>query len=165
MNTPISIPTRVNLLRLESLPPIPIQAHFEGVVFSVRAAVEQITKAIKLVRKTDFNKTLRKFASATTNMRLKELAKWFNDPLFEDLRTIRNSFTHASYDKTRAESGTEWKVEKPAKSKYGGCRELRQYCQAAVAQAEERVALIQDIEAELQIVCETCGGSRKKVSP
>ena len=64
---------------LESLPPIPIQAHFEGVVFSVRAAVEQIAKAIKLVRKTDFNKTLRKFASATTNMRLKELAKWFND--------------------------------------------------------------------------------------
>jgi hypothetical protein len=141
----------------DEFPPLSVQAHFEGVLFSIDAAFDQTKKAISIVLDVKQQEALKELARLVPE--LSAVRDWFYDPLFSDLRTVRNHITHASYSKSFG------RVVKPEGSRYTGCRELRKYCEAAVRQAVERSSLITKIEEELDRMCTSSSASGRRTTP
>jgi hypothetical protein len=125
-------------------PPLCVQAHFEGVLFSILAAANQVEEAIKRARKLN-EKCRRCTIRAVSISRLED---WFFCPLVDDLRWVRNRATHAYYDKTR--NGGRWFVQRRrGKAPYEGSREIGDYCRSAVDQGRQLVALMPEVQSVL----------------
>ena len=120
-------------------PPIPVQAHFDGVVTSVSAAIELVTQAIR---------TLPPMARppGTPEFLSQDVADWSREPFREDLRRLRNRITHFSYVKTP--EGLHWTVQ-PVESTWRSSRELLSYARCAVEYGERLERLLPQIEAEI----------------
>ena len=119
-----------NFPRRRSVPPIPIQAHFEGVVVSVIAAIDQVVQAVN----SGLNLSLRQNKLFEgTFIRLggiyPEIHSWVQNPIGRDLRRIRTRIVHYSYRKTSR--GLHWVVES-AQTDYDGSRELLEYATNAL---------------------------------
>ncbi|MGO9603526.1 MAG: hypothetical protein ACLQAT_09040 [Candidatus Binataceae bacterium] len=125
--------------------PIEVQAHFEGILFSVVAAEEQAKEAISrgydVSAKKERAKAYQKVLSA-----IPRLSDWWKNPLGKDIRCVRNLLTHHYYKKIPANEC--WVVQK-VNSRYRGGRELREYCEATVNYGKELIDLIPDISIEL----------------
>jgi hypothetical protein len=136
-------------------PPIDVQAHFEGLVISVMAAVDQVAQAINsklcLRARPDelFEKAYGKLAPV-----IPKLQDWRERPIGRDLRRIRTRIVHYSYAKLPLgpESPPEgWKVEDAGVGYDApGMRELESYGEAAVRHADELINLLPAIDAELR---------------
>lgn len=131
---------------LETAPPIRVQAHFEGVVVSAVAAIDQIAQ--------DANAQLRLGLAPEGLVRgvfevlgktLPSVRARYEKPLGRDLRRIRTRIVHYTYTKSPTDS-PRWSVES-AGTGYEGSRELVAYAQAAVRYAEELRSLLPAIEA------------------
>jgi hypothetical protein len=121
------------------VPPVPVQAYFDGVVISVNAAIELVTQAIHtlppLVR-----------PPGTLESLPKDVADWYSEPFREDLRRMRNRITHFSY--VKAPEGLNWTVQFVG-STWRGSRELLSYARCAVEYGERLESLLPQIEAEI----------------
>ncbi len=136
---------------------IAIQAHFEGVLFAVIAAADQIAEAINLAQRLGLkNPNLR---CALDNVEPSEVfdkfSRWWNEPIIRDVRNIRRLATHHHYKKkpptNHSESGgLVLEVEQPqGSSLYRGSRELTAYSRAVVEAAKRLEPLLIDLERQL----------------
>jgi len=129
---------------------VAVQAHFEGVVFSVMAAVDQTAQAINSAlhlgaRESDlFEKAFGELAPTIAG-----LEAWRGKLLGRDLRRLRTKAIHYSYEKSQDQQGLRWVVQEVG-VRYQGSRELRDYCEAAVHHVEELIGLIPAVESELR---------------
>lgn len=129
--------------------PIPIQAHFEGVVFSAIAATDQTAQGINSALGLGANeRELFDKAFGTIAGTVPGLGKWLSNPIGRDLRGLRRLAIHHSYQKTSEGPRQRWNVE-PTRVPYDGSRELQAYCTDAVAYVEELVGLLPAVESEL----------------
>lgn len=110
---------------------MPVQAHFEGVLYSVIAASEQVDEATEC-------------RSART-LRC-NLEAWRQEPIFKDVRAVRNKATHHHYRKTPA--GPKLEVQELS-NPYGGSRALDVYSQAACDHLRRLLPLLDEIESVL----------------
>ncbi len=84
-----------------SAPAIAVQAHFEGVVVSVMAAVDQVAQAVNSAWQLRVNSSnLVEKAFTTLAERLPEIGDWFSQPIGRDLRRLRVRMVHYAYTKT-----------------------------------------------------------------
>src|SRR6185437_4355810 len=132
--------------------PVPVQAHFEGVLDSVIAASEQVDEATKLEaqdhrdrRRRLFQRTWLEAQSPSIHVALRE---WSQEPIAEDVRLVRNKATHHHYQKTP--TGTRLEVEKPGRA-YPGSRALDEYSAAACEHFNRLRSLINEIERVLSM--------------
>jgi hypothetical protein len=112
--------------------PISIQAHFEGIVVSVIAAIDQVAQAVNSalsLHAKPHELTVKAF-SAISEL---SVVEWFNDPIGQDLRSIRVRIVHYSY--TKDFLGVDFKIEE-ARKPYPGSRDLLIYSREAVGYAE-----------------------------
>jgi hypothetical protein len=139
--------------------PVPIQAHFEGVVISVMAAVDQTAQAINSALNLGARESqLFDKAFGAVTAAVPALKTWCGKPIGRDLRGVRRSAIHHSYEKTPDGPLPRWRVEESS-VRYEGSRELRVYGEAAVAHAEELIRLIPAIQSELRRrLAATCPG-------
>lgn len=138
------------------LPPIDVQAHFEGVLFSVMAAASQVEEAIKRAKGLPPSTERFKVWKLISSCRVKE---WYSCALGKDLQALRNAAYHRSYEKARKNEC--WLVQEPLaptrevrarrdkSGRYEGSRELRDYCEAAVNYGDVLVELIPELRFEL----------------
>ena len=139
-------------------PPIPVQAHFEGVIVSVMAVVDKVAQAANSALVLSLNQgELVSGAMAELGRQLPGVKDWFEKPIGLDLRRIRVRIIHYFYVKALHPAGPQWQVES-AGTGYTGSRELLSYSQAAVAYGTALSALIPAIEAHLD---ERVASSRK----
>jgi len=133
----------------DGLPPIPVQAHFEAVVFSVIAAVDQVAQAVNsaLTLRLD-PATLVQVAFDRLSKGIPQVAEWFNEPIGIDLRRLRTRMMHYAYTKTCGSPG--WVVE-PTKSAFTGSRELNDYSASAADYATRLNDLLPEIERYLVV--------------
>jgi hypothetical protein len=128
-------------------PSIPAQAHFEGVIVSIMAAVDQVAQAVNsalLLRLDSRNlvkETFTHLAQANS-----DVGSWFGEPIGRDLRRIRVRMVHYQYAKTP--QGPCWAVESSGRD-YDGSRELVAYANRAVEYGEHLRKLLPLIEAEI----------------
>lgn len=130
-----------------SLPPIPIQAHCEGVIVSVIAAVDQVAKATKSalrLRLGEQDLVTGAFGSLAQTM--PGVKSWFNEPIGHDLRRIRVRMIHHTYVKTR--QGYRWSIGS-ADTNFEGPRELLAYTESAVRYGERLRDLLPLIEDQI----------------
>lgn len=131
-----------------ALPTVPVQAHFEGAVVSVMAAVDQVAQAVnsclRLSLKSD---KLVEGAFSAVEEAVPEVGEWYRDPLGRDLRRLRVRMVHYAYKKTP--EGKGWAVES-TDTEYRGSRELAVYAKAAAQYAEKLRDLIPQIQEHLQ---------------
>lgn len=130
-----------------TLPTIPVQAHFEGAVVSVMAAVDQVAQAVNsgLGLKLPSGELVEK-AFSTVGKVVPEVDEWYRDPLGRDLRRLRVRIVHYAYKKTPEERC--WAVESTG-TEYRGSRELAAYARAAAQYAEKLRGLIPQIQEHL----------------
>jgi hypothetical protein len=124
-------------------PPIDVQAHFEGVLFSVKAEIDQITELIANALNCPYRKAL-----AECSERLPELKAWRKDAFFDELNELRRLAAHHAYVKRPAGPEQRWIVDDVGSS-YEGPRELGPYCKAAVAYGEKLMNLTEAAAAQL----------------
>lgn len=125
------------------MPPVPVQAHFEGVLRSLVAMFDQLVAGIADVmpgmpqphraRSSDVCSRLRCFASQPALETADLLESLHLNPLLSDARSIRNQATHAFYEKYTDNHG--WYVEEPrylpdGVSPWSGERHLAPYTTA-----------------------------------
>jgi hypothetical protein len=131
------------------LPPMEVQAYFEGVLFSVIAAASQVEEAIRYAKGFDRYAPQHKILQSIP---VPPMRDWYASPLSRDLQELRNAGFHRSYEKTRNDA--RWLVNKPpiaqTESSYEGSRELQEYTGAALRHAEKFLDLIPKIRAELE---------------
>ncbi len=137
-------------LAQEELPPIPVQAHFEGVVVCVVAAEEKIKEALRSAYgvSRDDERECKRLYSAFAR-KLPAMAEWYSNALVADIRDVRNLAVHKHYEKNPVTEGGPppvWEVDKPEKTNYRGPRELRKYGQDAVDIGAALIGLIPQIE-------------------
>jgi hypothetical protein len=112
-----------------ALPPIPVQAHFEGLVVSAMAAVDQVAQAVNSALRMHLDQSqLVQRAFDELGRRVPEIKAWFQHPLGRDLRRLRTRMIHYSYAKTP--DGPSWCVES-VDSEYVDCRELVAYAESS----------------------------------
>jgi hypothetical protein len=138
----------------EALPPIPVQAHFEGVVVCVVAAEEKVKEALRSAYgvSRDDERECKRLYSAFAR-KLPALAKWYANALLGDIRDVRNLAIHQHYEKKLVTEGGPapvWEVDKPAITKYRGPRELKKYGQSAVEIGAALIGLVPQIEELLR---------------
>lgn len=126
-------------------PPIPVQAHFEGVLYCSIAAQDQCVEAIKTANGL-CNQTKRARVVDSLPAGIKDSFKrWIDAPILRDARDIRRRATHHHYDK----SG--WKVPPPTGVRaFEGPRELDGYCEQVTGHALELLRIIDDLEETLR---------------
>lgn len=118
---------------LDGRPPISVQASFEGVVFAVIAAIDQVAQAVNSALKLGLSSgELFEGVTKEIEVRVPEFRSWRNDPMGLDLRRLRTRMAHYSYQKRSAK--LIWEVES-ANEAFVGSRELASYAKAAVAYA------------------------------
>lgn len=131
------------------MPPIPIQAHFEGVLFSIMAAVDQVAQATNkaLGMRLPPGELISKAFSALGE-KLPAVQAWFNDKIGRDLRIIRTRAMHYSYDKKSEQ--VRWEVESTGETRdYAGDRDLLSYATAGVEYGQRLAALLDTIAKNL----------------
>ncbi|MGH7949100.1 MAG: hypothetical protein ACREQF_07750 [Candidatus Binataceae bacterium] len=106
----------------QGFPPVKVQAHFEGVLFSVKAAVDQITALLAVRLKCPYRRALAR--ASETDPKLKD---WMDDPLFTELNELRRLAAHHTYVKRPSGPEEAWAIEAVG-SAYDGPRELAAYC-------------------------------------
>jgi hypothetical protein len=140
----------------QALPPIPVQAHFEGVVVSITAAEEKVKEALRTaygVSRDDEHKCKRLYNEFAR--KLPALAAWYANasPLLGDIREVRNLAIHQYYEKRPITAGgpaAGWEVDKPEETRYEGPRELKEYSEAALLLGTVLRDLIPQIEELLR---------------
>ncbi len=121
----------------DEMPAVPVQAHFEGVVVSVMAAVDQVAQAINSALKMGLaSDQLVDKAFGEVGQAVPDLQHWYDESIGKDLRRIRTRMIHYSYSKLLGGKG--WKVES-AGIDYRGSRELAEYSAEAVRYGERLV--------------------------
>lgn len=134
----------------QDAPPIPVQAHFEGVVVSAMAAVDKIARATNSGLSLSLNQgELVTGAMAELGRRIGSVKSWFESPIGRDLRRIRVRIIHYAYAKTPDPVKRQWLVE-TAGAEYAGSRALLDYASAAVEYGAVLSALLPKIEARLR---------------
>ena len=133
-------------------PAIPIQAHFEGIVISVMAAVDQVAQAIneecdlKASPSDLFDK-----AYGNVALEIPRLKDWCEKLIGRDLRRIRTRVLRYQYTKLPLSEGQGdpegWQVE-DAGVGYGP-RQLIAYGKAAVLHADELIDLIPAVQSAI----------------
>lgn len=123
----------------DNLPSIAVQAHFEGVVVSVIAAIDQVVYVAKSA-----------FGLPLSQVDIPEVKIWYENKLGVDLRCIRVRMVHYSYKKKPL--NIVWVVEPVEQSKYAGSRELAPYASAALEYGIALCALFPQIK---QLVLES----------
>jgi hypothetical protein len=98
--------------------PVPLQAHFEGILYSVDAARDKVDRLVGVLGDVAGRG---------------KFAKWTGGSLVDDARRLRNQAAHYFYSK---QGGTMFVVEKPHGSTYSGPRELIEYSSALVDQVQ-----------------------------
>ncbi|HVK09337.1 MAG TPA: hypothetical protein VM597_11220 [Gemmataceae bacterium] len=129
------------------LPPIPIQAHFEGVLIALMAAVDQVaaaTNSALSLRLTKYDLVAGAFKELGD--RLPDVHSWFGQVINKDLRRIRVRAVHYTYIKNP--SLARWRVES-ADTSYCGSRELHEYATAGVEYGKQFAHLLSQIESNL----------------
>jgi hypothetical protein len=130
-----------------SAPPIPIQAHFEGVIVSVMAAVDQVAQAANSGLQLHLSPArLFEGAFGRLGKLCPEIQTWVANPIGPDLRRIRTRIVHYSYKKTP--QGLFWVVES-ADSAYTGSRELLDYATSALDFGKRMIEMLPQIEIEI----------------
>jgi hypothetical protein len=130
-----------------SLPPIPVQAHFEGIVVSLMAAVDQVAEAVNSGLGLGHSEgERREGAGRAIATAVPDVAAWYRNPLQQDLRSIRVQIVHYTYKKMQDREG--WAVESVG-SKYQGSRELMAYANAAIQYFERLHELIPQIQEHI----------------
>lgn len=116
---------------------VPFQAHFEGVLYSSDAAVDQLDAAVR--RELAFTSSTAERAVALQAL-LGAIQAFNRQPIRTDARLLRNRATHHHYSK----HPTRWDaiVVEPVQSSYRGSREIIEYSDNVVDQmnALERLA-------------------------
>ncbi len=133
--------------RVVDVPSVPVQAHFEGTIVSVMAAVDQVAQATKSALQLRFGEqdlVTGAFGSLTQTML--DVQRWFDEPIGRDLRRIRVRIVHYNYNKTP--QGRRWIVES-AGTGFEGSRELLAYARGAAEYGERLRTLLPSIEAEI----------------
>ena len=126
--------------------PIPIQAHFEGVVLASLATIDKVAQAVNSALKLGA-KNGEKFQKAFSEIRcLEPVEKWLQNPFGIDLRRTRARIAHYFYSKDS--KGIHFLVEE-VDSKYDGSREILAYGQSALEYAKELCGLIPTITENL----------------
>ncbi|MFQ5781190.1 MAG: hypothetical protein ACE5HN_10460 [Nitrospiria bacterium] len=134
----------------QKAPPIPVQAHFEGVIISVMAAVDKVAQATNSALGLRLSQgKLVGGAMAKLGSELLSVKNWFEKPVGRDLRCIRVRVIHYSYVKTPHPVVTQWHVES-ADTDYSGSRELLAYSRADVEYGTALSTIIPTIEAHLR---------------
>ncbi len=129
-------------------PSIPIQAHFEGVVVSIMAAMDKVVEAVISAWKLPpvDQKDRVKNALEPLALRVPKLKDWLGEEIGRDLRRIRTRIVHYTYRKTPYEEG--WFVES-AGTKFSGSRELIAYTKSAVEHGKCLQELLPRIKEEI----------------
>ena len=143
-----------------TVPPIAVQAHFEGVVVSVMAAIDQVAQGVNSA--LGLNLSSGDLVSGAFNRIIRLLPaadKWYAHPIGRDLRRLRTRMVHYHYAKSPA--GLKWCVES-VDTNYDGSRELIAYSTAAVRYAEELRSLLPDLEVKLRAAERTGRGRERK---
>jgi hypothetical protein len=141
------------LLELGSYPwpSIPIQAHFEGVVNCFVAAADKAAEAINAgwrlrLREVNLKNVI---DDSRWNSRVRdELTDWFKEPIYNDIKVVRNRAIHGHYEKPLGP--VAFQVVKPTSSNYTGSRELLLYAAAAVKQLDILEGMLSTLEGELR---------------
>lgn len=107
---------------------VPVQAHFEGVLYSVIAVSKQVDQATE-------HRSMKIFR--------RKLEAWQQEPIFEDVRLVRNMATHEYYRKTP--TGPTLEVQEP-RTPYGGPRALDVYSEAACDHLHRLLPLLDEME-------------------
>jgi hypothetical protein len=129
-------------------PPIPIQAHFEGVVIAVMAAVDQVAQATNVACGLHLKpQELVSGAFERLGAEVATIREWFNDPLGLDLRQIRTRMAHYSYEKRPRRWC--WVIEE-ANPRYLGTRELGPYARNALEYGRRLVGELPQIRRCLE---------------
>jgi hypothetical protein len=128
-----------------NVPPIPVQAYFEGVVISVIAAIDQVEAAVKSALPRPHELEDRK-TSPFYRLGIPDLTAWYDASFGRDLRRIRVRMVHYIYAKTL--QGPGWVVESAGRP-WPGSRELFTYAQHAVEYGERLEGLLPQITAEI----------------
>jgi hypothetical protein len=90
----------------QDLPPIPVQAHFEGVVVSIIAAEEKVKEAVRIaygVRRKDEQKC--RLLYKDVGRKLPKLGEWYANAFLGDIREVRNLAIHQYYEKRPITAG------------------------------------------------------------
>jgi hypothetical protein len=144
----------------DTVPPIPVQAHFEGVVVSVMAAIDQVAQGVNSALGLNLSSGDLVSGAFDKIIRLLPPAqKWYAYPLGRDLRRLRTRMVHYYYAKSPA--GLKWGVES-ADTNYDGSRELIAYSTAAVRYAEELGSLLPGLEVKLRAAARSGRGRERK---
>jgi hypothetical protein len=134
----------------KSAPSIPVQAHFEGVVVSIMAAVDQVAQAVNSAWQLRLHSAdLVEKAFTALAEHLSEIDDWFREPIGRDLRRLRVRIVHYAYEKKPLrEEGPYWSVES-AGTEYSGSRELLSYAIGTVEYGRRLRELLPCIKQEL----------------
>ena len=123
------------------MPPIPVQAFFEGTVISAFAAIDKLLGAIarhySVPREFEQLANIESFAPGSKNLQDKE-------NFYRDLKKSRNEAVHESLTKTH--EGLVWMVKKPNRTGYTGARDILRYSKAAVEFAQACAPVIEELE-------------------
>lgn len=127
------------------LAPIPVQAHFEGVLYAFIAACDQVAEGINLGLglgwgRSYFDRAIRMVPTAAVR---ESLRHWNDAAITADVRAVRKLCTHHHYDKTP--TGNGWIVDVANVNAYAGSRELVMYCTATVEHLNLLGPLIDEI--------------------
>ena len=127
------------------MPPIPVQAYFEGVVISAFSAIDKVLGALKIQYPNEITggdqfqllEIIKPYAPGSKNLIEKE-------SFYNDLRRMRNDAAHASQEKTP--SGLAWVVRAPKGSRYSGEREILKYAKTAIEFAKNCSPVIEELK-------------------
>ncbi len=127
----------------EDVPPIELQAHFEGSLRAVVSLADQVGSGLAVaLQGTDLKLPPVKHAyiyevaqALPSSVVRSKLIDWRAAPIAEDVWAIRNTSTHRHYGKARV--GMQWEVAEPSDSTaYDDSREVCVYVAAAVDHAQ-----------------------------
>jgi hypothetical protein len=131
----------------ESAPAIDVQAHFEGVVVSIMAAVDQVAQSVNSGLQLRLNSSnVVKEAFTTLAEHMPEIGEWLSEQIGRDLRRLRVRMVHYAYTKTP--QGQRWTVES-VETGFSGSRELVSYANSAVEYGKRLGTLLPRIEQEV----------------
>ena len=129
----------------ELMPPIAVQASFEGVIISVVAAMDQVAQAANYAWGIGASPgDLFAKASAAIEGKIPAFGSWLANPIGRDLRRLRTKIVHYSYVKESV-AGREWHVQGTG-IQYDGSRELVAYVDDVLAHGAELIRLADEVE-------------------
>jgi hypothetical protein len=138
--------------------PIPLQAHFEGVLTSVVAASDKLAEVINImlslgIRNATIKKLLIKILQRGDPLPdwYLPLKTWHEAPIAADVRAIRNLAVHHHYRKSSRGLSLEVQLPPHTQAPYSGSRELVAYCTAVVQHANQCGEILDALEAPQQL--------------